>query len=488
MGHTPLSAHKLKKGIFITPLNEVCTPLMDNETWLIGRIPEYLWIGFIVNNYNRKGGMYKACLILNALYNTTKELQLPRMSDILALPDEIQNKFYNEVLKIVPIEVLSPLTLIYTSSKYPIFSRRFFCSFDIDCRKKKIEEMLSKILDHQSFLSTDIRYLTICFEGFRKKVRVAGNSEMMIKALNEYPYTEHDNPIMGCYRSNIRSLELMAYQMCGIKSNSKYIDFFWHTIGMLTDCKLFQVNFTEEERNMDLYLKKLQGLFSFLNTRYSKKILDEKSEVIIAIATYSYKRFKELVSHNLSNTILGRSCFRGLFESYIMLKYLLKHENEHENIWRDFKIYGLGKYKSTVLKHREYNIHKPESHINLEYIDSIVNEFTMEDVINIDTSYFDNTNIRKKAEDVGELELYSLYYNYSSSYEHGLWGAIRESSMLKCRNPAHQCHCVPDIDSIQNVKSVLPDSLSLMNKIMEVLNDIFEFPPNSFKEIKDFEK
>lgn len=67
-------------------------------------------------------------------------------------------------------------------------------------------------------------------------------------------------------------------------------------------------------------------------------------------------------------------------------------------------------------------------------------------------------------------------------------GAIRESSMLKCRNPAHQCHCVPDIDSIQNVKSVLPDSLSLMNKIMEVLNDIFEFPPNSFKEIKDFEK
>lgn len=488
MGHTPLSAHKFKKGIFITPLNEVCTPLMDNETWLIGRIPEYLWIGFIVNNYNRKGGMYKACLILNALYNTTKELQLPRMSDILALPDEIQNKFYNEVLKIVPIEVLSPLTLIYTSSKYPIFSRRFFCSFDIDCRKKKIEEILSKILDHQSFLSTDIRYLTICFEGFRKKVRIASNSEMMIKALNEYPYTEHDNPIMGCYRSNIRSLELMASQMCGIKSNSKYIDFFWRTIGMLTDCKLFQVNFTEEERNMDLYLKKLQGLFSFLNTQYSKKILDEKSEVIIAIATYSYKRFKELVSHNLSNTILGRSCFRGLFESYIMLKYLLKHENEHENIWRDFKIYGLGKYKSTVLKHREYNIHKPESHINLEYIDSIVNEFTMEDFINIDTSYFDNTNIRKKAEEVGELELYSLYYNYSSSYEHGLWGAIRESSMLKCRNPAHQCHCVPDIDSIQNVKSVLPDSLSLMNKIMEVLNDIFEFPPNSFKEIKDFEK
>ena len=112
----------------------------------------------------------------------------------------------------------------------------------------------------------------------------------------------------------------------------------------------------------------------------------------------------------------------------------------------------------------------------------------MEDFINIDTSYFDNTNIRKKADEVGELELYSLYYNYSSSYEHGLWGAIRESSMLKCRNPAHQCHCVPDIDSIQNVKSVLPDSLSLMNKIMEVLNDIFEFPPNSFKEIKDFEK
>ena len=38
------------------------------------------------------------------------------------------------------------------------------------------------------------------------------------------------------------------------------------------------------------------------------------------------------------------------------------------------------------------------------------------------TRYFDNQNIRAKAESVDEKHLYGLYYDYDSSFEHGLWG------------------------------------------------------------------
>ena len=37
----------------------------------------------------------------------------------------------------------------------------------------------------------------------------------------------------------------------------------------------------------------------------------------------------------------------------------------------------------------------------------------------MDTKYFDKQNIRLKAEDVGEKNLYGLYYDYDSSFEHG---------------------------------------------------------------------
>ena len=45
----------------------------------------------------------------------------------------------------------------------------------------------------------------------------------------------------------------------------------------------------------------------------------------------------------------------------------------------------------------------------------------------MDTKYFDKQNIRLKAESVDEKNLFGLYYDYDSSFEHGLWGAIRES-------------------------------------------------------------
>ena len=58
----------------------------------------------------------------------------------------------------------------------------------------------------------------------------------------------------------------------------------------------------------------------------------------------------------------------------------------------------------------------------------------------MDTKYFDKQNIRLKAESVDEKNLFGLYYDYDSSFEHGLWGAIRESSFVKCNNPAHKYH------------------------------------------------
>lgn len=198
------------------------------------------------------------------------------------------------------------------------------------------------------------------------------------------------------------------------------------------------------------------------------------------------KKITNIKEHQLFNSISGRSCVRVLIEDYIMMKYLVKNESFHENIWRDYQLYGMGLYKLVLARHRE-NGALEESHFDEKYIEALVNEFKGEEFIDMDTKYFDKQNIRLKAEDVGEKNLYGLYYDYDSSFEHGLWGAIRESSLLKCNNPAHKYHCVPDVEDETRLKTVLPDCIMIMNKTISFLDEIYGIPEQLLNEVINFE-
>ncbi len=78
--------------------------------------------------------------------------------------------------------------------------------------------------------------------------------------------------------------------------------------------------------------------------------LDEKMVVLLGLATYSYKRLKEIYELRAFNSIAGRSCVRVMIEDYIMMKYLVKNEQSHDNIWREYQLYGIGLYKLVLSK------------------------------------------------------------------------------------------------------------------------------------------
>lgn len=214
--------------------------------------------------------------------------------------------------------------------------------------------------------------------------------------------------------------------------------------------------------------------------------LNEKMNVLIGLFTYSYKIMKEVYEHQLFNSISGRSCVRTMIEVYIMMKYLVKNEANHDNIWRDYQLYGIGAYKMVLTKYKDDG-NSEETHFNPKYIEILVNEFKDEEFIDIDTRYFDKKRIREKAEGVDEKRLYGLHYDYDSSFEHGLWGAVRESSLLKCDNPAHRYHCVPDIEDKITLQSVLPDCIMVMKKTVSFLNDIYGIPEQLMNEVLNFE-
>lgn len=485
MERSKLSDHIFKKGKFITPINAI--PMMqelpDEKSWTYGRMPEYLWIGLILNKYGRSVGLQKMYEIITLLHRLAPELQTARISQILALDEHIQARFYKGILLNVSKDTLAPLTVFLTVSYAPVFAEYFYCSkMSVDERSTILIETMNNIMGHQTHDATDIRFVALYFGLLGEKIHIMKEQGDL---LAEYPRTSHESEKMKLIRPTVRSLELMLLQIEDI--DATYSKHFWRCISKMTACDLYSFKFPADNRDISGYVAALHAVFDYLSELFqTAKPLDDKMKVILGIATYSYKRFKEAYEHNLFNSISGRSCVRILIEDYIMLKYLSKNENSHDNIWKDFQFYGIGQYKLVLARHRENPVTE-ECHFDMTLVDALVNEFKEEEFLDMDTKYFDSQNIRAKAEAVGEKSLYGLYYDYDSAFEHGLWGAVRESSLLKCTNPAHQYHCVPDIEDQNRLKSVLHDCIFVMNKTIQFLDSVYGIPRELLEGVINYE-
>lgn len=481
MRNTRLSDHAFKKGKFITPFNTIpmVQEIEDEKSWTYGRMPEYLWIGMILNHFGREEGLIKTYSIIAKLHQLAPELYTARLSQILKLDENIQKQLYDYITSIGAKEALAPLTIYLTASRAPVFAECFFCTEQsISDRCETVIQTMREIMDHQSNEATDIRFVALYYNLLSGKVHL---QQAQIDLLHIYPRAKHTDEIMRMARPTVRSLEMMilTYE----NTDSKYLKEFWGCVSEMTECNIFSIAFPEEKRNVTAYMERIHDVFVYLSELFTMSDpLNEKMNVLLGIATYSFKRFKEIYDHNMFNSISGRSCVRVLIENYIMMKYLIKNEASHENIWRDYQLYGIGLYKLVLARYRERGA-SGESHFDEEYIEALVNEFKDEEFIDMDTRYFDKQNIRLKAESVGEKDLFGLYYDYDSSYEHGLWGAIRESSLLKCTNPAHKYHCVPDTEDEIRLKTVLPECVMVMNKTVSLLNDLYGIPEKLLSEV-----
>lgn len=484
--NSKLSDHTFKKGKFITPFNHTLGNIAVNEPWSLDRLPEYVWMALILDYYGRSDGLEKCMYILRYLSSNHKEISSPKFSSILNLDSRKQCLLYDYIMSVIDPSILSPLSIVYTYSNYPEFSK-CFCNTDKSVKQRitKLVEVLMKYFHQQSNEVTDIKYLVISYDFLLEKLTFAGIQQEYVKLLSEYSLLEHSNEKMKLIGSIIRSLELSAPLLEG--KNKLFIEKFWKDVSMMSECELIGVNFAKEESNADDYMKDVQGIIRYLSELLkADNPLSNKMLVLLGIATYSFKRVLEIVDHKLYNTITARGSIRNIIENYIMMKYLLENEKDHIDIWTDFQLYGIGLYKLVLTKSRDIKRDLSKSHVEYKYLDLLVNEYIMEEYIDMDTSYFDNQGIRDKAISVGERELYGLYYDYDSSFEHGFWGAIRESSLLKCQSPAHQLHCVPDYENKQNLKSVWYDCIYVMNKTIHLLHDIYPIPQHLLNKVDGY--
>lgn len=473
MEHSKLSQHRFNKGKFITPFNEL--DCLREDSWFKDNLPEYIWLGLIIKKLGRQLGLNICGQIIKHISFFSVGLTTLRLSEIFSMKSSYQKQFWTYVKSLVGLSTLHPLTLLFTFSKQPVFSEIFSdISNDYENRLDVIKGIIADLADHQSDLSTDVRFIILYFQIAKGDLKfVQGTCEEIFK----YPSLSHNDAEMRIVRPMVRAAEMSVRGV--YEKNYDYLKKFWEDLSRMIDCKLIYIDYDKSHEDADIIMSKYKEHLSYYSEIFtSLYTFDEKAEVIIGIVTYSFKRFYELVNHNLFNEISGRSIVRVLIENYIMLKYLLHNETSHENIWNDFKQYGIGQYKLISLRKEEKypDLDLSNSHVQYEYLHLLVNENRDEEFTDMDTNYFNKTSVREKAIEVGEKELFDLYYDYDSAFEHGLWGAIRESSMLRCDEPCHQFHLVPDVDNNQSMKSVLDDCTKVMDKIFSVVESVFETP------------
>ncbi|GFO55955.1 hypothetical protein GMSM_29620 [Geomonas sp. Red276] len=464
--------HKVRSGRVISPWNFNLGKTMKLSSWALNRLPEYLWLALILDYYGRERGLELTAAILHDISTYEESLDTPRLSKILSLPVKEQEKIYKSILRNISKEVLSPLTAVIDGEKNEVFWSYFYIlKYSLEEKLSKLQSILKDNYFHQSNAATDVRFLVVWNMIYQKRIKFGSDCSATIEALTEYPITSHEDEKMRSYRPMVRASEMQMGE-----SNKEYLERFWRVVCARTECKLFFIEHEDVDMNYDSFLEDTADALDYVWCKSKVEILsNEKLTVMMSLTTYCYKILHEVVTSKMGKSISARSSVRIIAEVFIMLKYLIKMSQEKPNIWSEYQQYGIGKYKLVLLKSREVEV-DPDSHVVPGIIEVLVNEETWEEFIDVDLRYFDQMGIREKSIFVDEKELFDLLYDYDSSYAHGLWGAVREAAMVKCENPAHRFHSVPDLSLKQNCSDVIPDMVKLMKRSLMVLSDQYSLP------------
>ncbi len=474
MDKPKLSQHKKAGDTLETPLLAGnMGKIMKLTSWRRDSLPEYFWIALVFDKYGREKGLE----IFSKILEACKQNQLceSKFSVFTNLSKEKQSVFYNILDRNIDKDTLAPLTIIIDSEKYPFFFKHYVNpAITISEKISTIMRVVENNMNMHDEGVSDICFIVLWFMVVNEKLVLGYNMPGIGEALKNYHHCKHSDAKMRMYRPAIRATFQAISQL---NPNIDFCVSLWSRLAQITPCKPLIINFEKEEVLHMQFYEDVKKVIEFIQASAEEKKLEKQFEVCMGITMYIVKLYKEIVENNLFCTISGRIIFRTMVESYFNMKYLMVKGKDDSQVYEMFQEYGRGKYKLVMSKLREKKFTQDDaSHINKDVMEIYVNEEKDENFLNISLNFFDKQNLRQKVKAIDENELYEIYYEYDTSYVHGFWGAIRESSMLICDNPAHMYHTVPDYTMEQTIFSIADDCEMLIKKVFVLLSDVIELP------------
>lgn len=463
MKNSTIKQHKQIGKELVPPfMQEPLGSIMHLCSWSKERLPEYIWIGILRNSCNNKKDYFKKFYHLKEYMLKTLEEPTDKFSTILKLKREDKISLFEKIKEVFGDKVLDPIIIV---SNFDKDLRDSFLDKSNTNNKRisTINEIIKKMYDRHCDFAMDVRYSALILK--INKIYFPSNDMIIKDAIQKYPLLENDNPLIDMYKISLSSLEGMDF----FDSTYDYSKYFYEEMYLMTDCNP-KIIVYPKTGDIDLLTTKIRELKKLILKSEEIKS-DDKRDVIVGNIVYIYKIVKEIIDNNLYDSIISRFVLRTITEVIVNIKFLCSQEKDNPDIWEAFKDYGNSKYKMIYKRIEEgTTLNDNCKHFDEVMLKLLANETKSEEFLKVSFKDFADKNVRQKFILVDEKDLYDTYYDYDTCFTHGYWGAIRESSLLTCDNPAHNYHSVADTECNQKLINCCDDLIFLIDKIIVIMN------------------
>lgn len=444
---------------------------LKSSSWIDARLPEMLWAVLIRMRWEGEDGYQVFREITQEFGQHIEHVSVRGIThtDIANAPDETRAKIIQTIVDKAGAETLRPLLLYPGLPAYESWSKAIALpSKDEDI--STVAWSVAEALPHQSQFATDIRWVKLIGTIAAERMHMPRE---MLENINFYPNKGDQRSV----RPSIRSAEIIDNLL-----DSEYVwaDEFWEFSYANTSCMPEKDESKDEEirklihslrADREFYVKRLSEcrdelIDHFFKTSCTTKV-DSRHESIFGIALYMLDNFLECVGLEQASGISGRITLRIMMESYVTLKYLFHEEKAGDVAWDAYRDYGLGQLSLINKKYEERGL--SSSLFDKKHISYLANEDKWAEFVPINIGHWNELDLRKICERVGEKKLYDMYYSYTSGYVHGSWGAVRESVMQSCLNPLHRLHRIPSF-RISLLPNPNEECRKLLNKALALVD------------------
>ena len=470
--YSTIPQHKRQGKKLIPPLRQVVEKEEPGSSWRNERLPEMLWAILLVTHLPRE-------YVLNIFRQIVKYIQdLPkndRFHDVTHTGlSKLPPERLNDVLSIIiggqeQRDVLAPLLLFDELPGREIWEKAL--GVNSICEDWELLMFsVSKTLWHQTQESTDCRWLKVfCMlvaEKFVIGLEKPEDSERKVKEIYFYP----DFGDKGSVEASIRAKEI--YLSCIDTNSSDWSSKFWDECLAKTSCLSVNTKVTDTKPLVGTTIDRLRDVYDLLiehthKTRTTSHV-DARHDTVFGIGLYCLGLLQELLRIGNGNTISARATLRTIVECYITLAYLAEQDNL--DLWLAHRMHGAGRTKLAFLKLDQSD--DAPNYVDVQTLEDLANEDRWQELLDIDLSHWNQTDLRKMSEEAGVKDVYDQFYDWTSAYPHGNWCAIRDAVFDTCDNPLHRYHRIPR-QSIRALPDVVPDACQLVDKVLKLVSELY---------------
>lgn len=327
---------------------------------------------------------------------------------------------------------------------------------------------IAACLDHQSQEATDVRWAKVYFMISSGRVQTPPE---FIERVSNYPNLgdmRQVRPSIRSFEMAIRNIESGTERPRGVLEPQPRK--FWDEMMNETAC-IIPKRTPPDSLPVDVTRESIKSTLNELCDHFMSNIkttsIDPRADGAFGLAINMLTLAMELSVSPSNKFASGRIILRTIVENYITLKYLAKKDDD--TIWMQYRNYGSGQTALAFLKNT-FAEETPDS-IDMERLEMLANEDAWLETKDIAVGNWAKLDLRKMAIDSEVKDVYDAYYDWTSGFVHGHWGAVRDSSFTVCMNPLHRLHRVPAPGN--PMPTVLTDCCKLCNRSLDEIGQLF---------------